>query len=174
MTVKIYLCGSVKKDKQNKKVCWSEGDKEVIRRVLGNEVELFDPQGNPERPDPFAAFGVDLNDVKQADFILVDARQRRGVGIGAEMAIAKMLKKPVVAVVPRNSHYRRDFLYHFGQEIRDWQHPFIFGLSDAMVESVEEAAKWVKDFLENPKPVKDSSVIEKAIEYALSKRKGKG
>jgi hypothetical protein len=166
--VRIYLSGGIKKDEDDRKICWSEEDKEAIRSLVEG-VEFLDPQRTPEVHDSIASFGCDLNDVKCADIVLVDARQKRGIGIGAEMAVAKMLGKPVVSVVPRNSHYRRDVLNHFGKEIRDWTHPFLVGLSDSVVESVGEAATWVSDFLKDPGPVKDASVVEEAIAYFLKK-----
>jgi hypothetical protein len=171
VTVKLYLSGGVKKDSNYRKVCWSGEDMETIRRVLGGGVEFLDPQRNPERPDPFAAFGLDLRDVREADIIVVDGREKRGIGVGAEMLAAKLWGKPVVAIAPRNGHYRRDRLDHFGQEIENWEHPFLFSLSDAVVESVEEAAGWVRGFLDKPVPVKDSSVLDEAIGYFISKRR---
>ncbi len=172
MTVKIYLSGGIKKDDNDRKVCWSEEDRETIRSVLEGGVKFLDPQGNPEGADPFAAFGLDLQDVKEADIIIVDGREKRGIGVGAEMLAAKIWGKPVVAIAPKNGHYRRDLLEHFGQEIEDWQHPFLFSISDAVVDSVEEAAGWVKGFLEKPGPVKDSSVLDEAIGYFISKKRG--
>lgn len=171
--MRIYLCGGIKKTVNDGKIIWSEEDKETIRKVLG-KVELMDPQRNPERADYLAAFGCDLNDVKKADIVMVDARQKRGVGIGAEMMIAKTMGKPVVSVVPRNSHYRKDVLDHLREIIENWEHPFIFGLSDKVADTVEEAAQWVKGFLEKPGKVKDGSVVVEAIDYYLEKRRGSG
>jgi hypothetical protein len=170
LKIKLYLSGGVKKDDNDRKVCWSEEDRDAIRGVLGGDVDFLDPQGNPERADPFSAFGLDMRDVKEADIVIVDGREKRGIGVGAEMLAAKIWGKPVVAIAPRNGHYRRDLLEHFGQEIENWQHPFVAGLSDAVMETVEEAARWIASFLEKPTSVKDASVLDKAIEYFLDKR----
>jgi hypothetical protein len=170
--MKIYLSGGIKKTADDRKIVWNKEDMETIRSVLGGDVKLLDPQRNPERADSFAALGCDLNDIREADVIIVDARQKRGVGIGAEMMIAKTMGKPVVAVAPRNSHYRKDVLDYHGRIIENWEHPFVFGLSDKVATTIEEAAQWVKGFLEEPGKVKDSSVVEKAIEYFLDKRRG--
>jgi hypothetical protein len=163
--VRIYLCGSVRKNSQDKKLCWGDEEKQVLKTVLGENAILVDPQRNPEREDPKAAFGLDLKHIKEADFMMVDARERRGLGIGSEMVIAKIFRKLVVAVVPRNGHYRRDKLDHFGKEIKDWRHPFLYSLTDAMVETVQKAGEWIRDFLREPKPVKDETVIEDAVRY---------
>ena len=168
MTVRIYLCGGIRKDENDRKVIWSQEDKETIRGIMG-DVEFLDPQRNPERHDPFAAFGCDLNDIKHADIIMIDCRQKRGIGIGAEMVIAKMMGKPVVAVAPRNSHYRRDVLNHFGKEISNWQHPFMTGLSDRVADTVKEAAEWIREFVDSPGKIKNGDVVEEAIRYYLDK-----
>lgn len=169
MSVKLYLSGGIRKDRDDRKVCWSEEDKGTIRDILGRDVEFLDPQGNSERHDPFAAFGLDLKDVRESDMVIVDGREKRGIGVGAEMLAAKLWGKPVVAIAPRNGHYRRDLLRHPGQDIEDWRHPFLFSLSDAVVGSVERAAGWVRGFLEKPVPVKGGSVLEDAIEHLLKK-----
>jgi hypothetical protein len=169
VSVKIYLSGGIKKDCNDKKICWTIKDMDIIRKIIKDAIFL-DPQKNPERPDPFAAFGCDLHDIKEADFIFVDARQKRGIGIGAEMAIAKVLEKPVITISPKNSHYFRETLDHFGEQIKDWKHPFIVGLSDAVVEDVSEAARWIADFVKNPRPIKDRSVFQEAVDHFLKKR----
>lgn len=165
--MKVYLCGSIKKTKDDEKIVWTQEDKDAMRRACP-DIEFLDPQRNPERHDPLAAFGCDLNDIKSADFMIADMRQRRGIGIGAELVVAKMLKKPVVSVCPRNSHYRRDTLDHHGKIITGWEHPFMVSLSDAVVGTPEEAAEWVRDFSGE---AKDESVVHEAIEHFLGKRR---
>ncbi len=169
--MRIYLCGGIRKDENDQKVVWTGQDKETIRGVMGG-VELLDPQRTPELSDPMAAFGCDLRDVREADALLVDMRQRRGIGIGAEMAIARFMGKPVVSVCPRNSHFRRDTLEHRGCAVRDWVHPFMFGLSDFIAESVEEAAEWLREWKDKGTDVKDGSFVEEAIRHF--ERSGKG
>jgi hypothetical protein len=162
--MRIYLCGGIRKTEQERKVVWTEEDKNTIRRILGS-VELIDPQRTPELTDPMIAFGCDLKDVRDSDALMVDMRQKRGIGVGAEMTVAKMLGKPVVAVAPRNSHYRRDRLDHFGEEIRNWTNPFIFGLSDKIAGSVEEAAEWIRELNGKRQKIKDISFVDDSIGY---------
>ncbi len=162
--MRIYLCGGIKKTDDEKKIVWTQEDKDKLLRTVPG-VSLLDPQKTPELDDPMIAFGCDLNDINSADLVLVDMRQKRGIGIGAEMAIAKFLKKPVVSVCPRNSHFRRDELVHRGRSVNGWVHPFMFGLSDFVAEDVEDAARWISDFMENPKGIKDGSVVQEAISY---------
>ena len=158
--MRIFLCGGIKKDDNDKKIVWSEEDKQAIMKILP-EAELIDPQRVPEGYDPVLTFGADINDIREADVVMVDARQKRGIGIGAEMAIAKVWKKPVVALAPKKTHFRRDIELN-GREVNGWIHPFLFSLSDHVAETVEEAAEWVRDFRGK---VKDEGFFQEAIDH---------
>lgn len=81
------------------------------------------------------------------------------------MVIAKMHGVPVISVVPKESYYWKTNIKYFGHAIDEFIHPFVHSLSDAMVESVEEAAEWIKAHLEKPKKIKDSGMIDNAIKY---------
>lgn len=168
-TVKFYLAGSIKKGKDDnlKKMYWTDTEKQEILDVLkGFNVIFMDPQLREDCiEDHLSAMGRDLAQVINSDFVLVDARERRGLGVGVEMAVAKMHTVPVVSIAPRNSHYRRERLEYLSQDIKDWIHTNIYGCSDAIVESPREAAEWVKDFLENPKPVKGPEFVKDSVEH---------
>ena len=160
--MRIYLCGGIKKTKDDKKIVWSEEDKEVIRKVIPR-VEFLDPQRVPESYDPMMAFGCDIKDVNDADVIMADLRQKRGIGVGAEMAMAKVWNKPMVSVCPENSHFRRDIELN-GKRAKGWVHPFMACLSDHVAESVHEAAVWVRD-LNGDTKIKGPEIVKDAIEY---------
>ncbi|EFK96036.1 hypothetical protein LDC_1940 [sediment metagenome] len=162
----FYLSGSIKKGKADDgKLCWGDAEKETIRKGLeGFEVVFLDPQvGGRHLEDPVTAFGHDMALVASADFVLVDARERRGLGVGTEMLAAKLRSIPVVSIVPRDSHYHRGRLNYLGVEVNDYMHPFIFSLSDAVAENLAEAINWVKAHLSSPGPVKGIEVVEEAI-----------
>jgi len=72
---------------------------------------------------------------------LIDAREKIGAGTAQEILIAKYYKKPVITVIPRESHYWRRIFVH-GCEV-DYKHPFIFSTSDAVVEDFEQAVVWL-------------------------------
>ena len=164
--VTFYLSGSIKKgNADDGKLCWGDSEKEAIRKGLeGFEVVFLDPQlGGKHLEDPMAAFGHDMALVASSDFVLVDAREKRGLGVGAEMVAAKLRGIPLVSIVPRNSHYHRGSLNYLGTEVKDYMHPFVFSLSDAVVEDLAGAIDWIKGQLKSPKPVKGIGVMEEAI-----------
>lgn len=170
--ITIYPAGGVQKGaKDNGKVSWTEEDMELFRKKLSpHKVHFIDPRyRNDVVKDSLAVFGRDLMAVRISDFVVVDARHKRGIGVGQEMLFAKMNKVPVIAVAPKNSHYVRGKLEYLGQKVENYIHPFLFSTSDAIVENFEQAAEWIKRFLEKPVEVKDISITEKAIKEYMQK-----
>lgn len=145
MGKRIYLSGSVKKgsgDGRGDGEFWTERDENVILAGLNEfDVALLNPSKTPiRRSDYIANYGCDLFLVGVSDVMLVDCRTRKGIGIGAEMMYAQSRGIPVVTVCPRNSEYRRDLVTDVaGEDLVDWVHPFVAGLSDHVVESIEES-----------------------------------
>ena len=171
-TITIYPAGGVQKGKDdNEKASWTGEDMEIFRKKIEPmKVHFIDPRfRNDYLGDTISVFGRDLMAVRISDFVVVDARHKRGIGVGQEMLFAKMNKVPVIAVAPKNSHYVRGKLEYLGQKVENYVHPFLFCTSDVIVEDFESAAQWIKDFLEKPKAVKDISITEKAIKEYMKK-----
>ena len=79
-----------------------------------------------------------------------------------EMVIAKYFRKPVVTVLPKNTHHRRANLTFQGKYfVEDWIHPFIHTFSGFVVESVEDIAN-IKDNILTAE-IKDITIVDKAI-----------
>lgn len=171
-TVKIYPAGGVKKgEKDDGKVSWTDSDMDVFRRVLlPHSIHFIDPRyRNDNLNDSMAVFGRDLMAVRVSDFVVVDAREKRGIGVGQEMMFAKLEGIPVIAVAPKGGHYLKGKLHYLGQTVENYVHPFLIATSDVIVENFEQAAEWIKDFLQSPKEVKDEKTIKKAIDLYVRK-----
>jgi hypothetical protein len=54
-------------------------------------------------------------------------------------------------------------LAYLGGEVDDYVHAHLFGLSDAIVNDFSEAGVWIRQFLSNPTPIKDISIVDDAI-----------
>jgi hypothetical protein len=175
-TIKIYLCGSIKKgEKDNSKsFYWGSDEEAEILKSFGPEWEIA--LVNPatielKRVDSFANFGGDMHLVKNSDIVFVDARDKKGIGIGAEMFAAKYFLKPVICLLPKGSHYRRDFIENLcGENVQNWVHPFITGLSDFVAETIPEAVGWMKRLHKEPSQIKGMEVVEEAINYFVEKQ----
>ena len=171
-TINIYPAGGVQKGEHDKgKMSWTEEDMSLFKAKLSDvAVNFIDPRyRNDNLNDSFAVFGRDLMAVRVSDFVVVDGRQKRGIGVGQEMLFAKLEGIPVVTVAPKGGHYRKGELHYLGQKVNDYVHPFIFSTSDAIVENFEEAADWIKNYLEKPVPIKSSRLTEEAIKEYTKK-----
>jgi hypothetical protein len=147
--LRIYLSGSVRKgagDPRSPDHFWTREDEEFIRANAGGPVELLNPAKTDIRRQDFALnFGCDLHLVSISDVVLVDARREKGIGVGAEMMFAVQRGIPVIAWVPPDTHYRRSKVSDlFGEDLHDWTHPFVFGLSDYVVDNLAEAMALIR------------------------------
>jgi hypothetical protein len=165
--VYIYLSGSIKKGKADTRDSfWTETDQELIRTALAPMLTAFlNPAvRDDDVTDAVSTYGHDLLQVYCADAVMVDARDRRGIGVGAEMTFAKLHGIPLVAIVRRNSYYFQDELEYLGQRVSPFIHPFVAGPSDFVAESVADAARWVRDIVNAPESrIKNSETFLDAI-----------
>jgi hypothetical protein len=172
--VTMYLAGSIKKgDTDQKKTSyWSDKDEQEIIKFFGDsfEVEILNPATFPiKRSDSFGNFGADMYLVNKSDFIFVDARDKKGIGIGAEMVVAKYYNIPVVCLCAYDSYYKMRFLPNvYGEDLHNWTHPFIVGLSDYVAATIEEAVAWMKEHIEKPHSIKGINVIDESITYFIN------
>ncbi|WP_369059089.1 hypothetical protein ABOZ73_15855 [Caulobacter sp. 73W] len=144
--MRVYLSGSVKKGSTNSRSSsnfWTEDDEALIVDQLGPDTVLLNPSKSPiQRNDYFANYGCDLYLIYSSDVVLADLRREKGIGVGAELMFARMCDKPIVSWVPQESHYRRSKVPNvFGEDLENWVHPFAFGLSDALSETLAEACE---------------------------------
>lgn len=116
--------------------------------------------------DQRSVFGRDMMQVFCSDVVFVDARDRRGLGVGAEMMWAKFHKIPVVILAPKNSHYNKSKTTLLDVPVENWIHPFVESLSDAIVENLSDGALWIKKFIHDSAPqIKDIEYIQSAMHY---------
>lgn len=144
----LYLSGSIKKgDDDKRKSFWSEQDFDTIKEKLSDfDVIFLNPAVRKDDvTDPDSTFGHDIFQVYASDFVLVDARDRRGIGVGIEMAFARITERPVISIVEPNTYYYRDRLEYLGQVVEPFTHPFVHSLSNSVVEGTQAAAEWIRE-----------------------------
>lgn len=173
----IYLSGSVKKgsgDGRSNESFWTDEDEEtIVTSVRGRRTRLLNPSKSVlRRSDYYANFGCDLHLVSISDLILVDARDKRGIGIGAEMLFAQGLGIPVISICPPNTNYRRDFVPGvFGEDLKDWIHPFVYGLSDHIADNLDDAISLINILIQDGGPRRHSGEkLRNAIDYYQRER----
>jgi|ERR1700728_2494257 len=171
--ISVYCSGGIRKGPTDRsKLTW--GDEERIAladQVLPVEVVFLNPDDRTDDlSDAFTVFGRDHFQVQVADLCVVDARQRRGIGVGIEMLSAKQFGKAIVSIAPPNSHYRREQLSYLGGHVEDYVHAHLFGLSDAIVDDFAQAGAWITSYLRGDVSIKGGSVVSDAIEAYRSRQ----
>lgn len=151
----VYCSGSiVKGGESTRKLVWSATERAELAGGARPEEVVF---LNPDDPisdgaqDLLAQFGRDMFQIHLADAVVVDGRERRGIGIGVEIAAATAMGTPVIFVAPAESEYRRSRLEFRGAVVMDYVHPHVHSLASTIVDSFAEAGK-VLNSLERRRP----------------------
>lgn len=167
--ISIYLAGSIKKGHERAdELFWTDADMLFLKKALSEyEVSFLNPAfRSDDLSDQRSVFGRDMTQVFCSDVVFVDARDRRGLGVGAEMMWAKFHKIPIVTLAPIDSHYNKSKTTLLGVTVENWVHPFVESLSDAIVENLADGADWVRKFVGASQPkVKDVEWIRLAMEH---------
>lgn len=166
--ISIYLAGSIKKGHEQTESVWTEENMAEIRENLkGYEVLFLNPAFRTDNlSDQRSVFGRDMVQVFCCDVVFVDARDRRGLGVGAEMMWAKFNNIPVVTWAPKDSHYHKSHTTILGVPVVNFVHPFVESLSDQLVENPAAGAQWIAKALSDPSiPIKGLKEIESSMHY---------
>ncbi len=167
--VSMYLAGTIKKaHEKDDETYWTDVDMDLLREELsGYTVSFLNPAfRTDDMADQHSVFGRDMVQVSSADLVFVDARDRRGLGVGAEMMWAKVHGIPVVTWAPRDTHYFKTNTNTLGIDLQDWIHPFVYSLSDAIVDNLVDGARWIREeMLTGEAAIKGRSHIINAMEY---------
>lgn len=169
MKFKIFLAGSIPKGDDARKQWndWKTEYKKILSRF--NNVEFSDGDAWKDDTKPFLLFGHAVNLVKTSDIIIVNAEKKVGNGIGVgtaqEIMVAKYFSRPVIIVLPKNTHHRRSNIVFNDTLIADWISPFLLSMSDLVVETIRDSLPWIKEYMENKKSkkIKNISIIDDAI-----------
>lgn len=167
--ISIYLAGNIKKGhEKTDESFWTDEDRLFLKKSLPEyEVSFLNPAFRSDNlSDQRSVFGRDMTQVFCSDVVFVDARERRGLGVGAEMMWAKFHKIPVVTLAPKDSHYNKSKTMLLDVSVEDWVHPFVESLSDAIVGNLQEGSTWIRKFVGPTAPqVKDIQYIQSAMQY---------
>ena len=122
--IKIFLSGSVQKNFSELNIgkkYWEDNEEQILKEELCFDVELLNPNSiTVNKSDREGRFVADIKMLLESHIVLVDGIGKKGIGIGAEMALAKNCKIPVFTIAPLGSHYRK-----INENGEEWIHPFI-------------------------------------------------
>ncbi|MDZ7785885.1 MAG: hypothetical protein U5L95_02070 [Candidatus Saccharibacteria bacterium] len=164
--MKIVLLGSIPKgdDIRENWVDWKIPYIETIKNLLP-DAEFIHGDAISDNAGAEMVVGHDLSMIRQADVCVVDAQQKIGAGTAQEMIIAKHFRKPVVSVIPKDTHHRKTNATFHGVKMDEWVHPFLKVSSDYVADSVEDAAKWIHKYSSSPQKlsIKDLKIYDDVI-----------
>lgn len=148
-TFQIYLSVSIRKganDRRGVHDFWDDKSSQfLVHSVSEVKIKLIEPFKSPHpRWDYQANYHFCVEAIKRSDLVLVDARTPKGIGVGAELMLAKQIGVPVLALCPPNSHYRRTLFDENSKKAKEWIHPFISELSSKVVASLEECGEHIR------------------------------
>lgn len=164
--ITVYCSGSITKGKtDNLKLCWTDEIKaELAEAALPYEILFLNPDDPAvDLTNTEAMFGRDMYQAGIADFVVVDARERRGIGIGVEMMASRLLGSGLIVVAPRNSYYRKDHLEYRGGAVDNYIHPHVGILADVVVDSFQDAGDWIAKHYNETRTPKSTEVVLNAI-----------
>lgn len=165
--ITVYCSGSIAKGKSdNLKLCWTDQERaELAEAALPCNIHFLNPDDPAvDLTNVEAMFGRDMYQAGIADFVVVDARERRGIGIGVEMMASRLLGSGLIVVAPPNSYYRKDHLEYRGGTVDNYVHPHVAILADAVVDSFQSAGDWIAQHHNEPPAPKNTEAVLKAIE----------
>lgn len=167
-TISIYLAGNIQKGHESESgLFWAEEHIQLLNKLVAPiKIIFLNPAlRTDDLSDQLSVFGRDMTQVFVSDIVMVDARERRGLGVGAEMMWAKMHSIPVITWAPTNSHYRKQEVALLGQKVPNWCHPFVESLSDFIVENMQQAAEAIRKTIDTGISPKNSQSIQQAMQY---------
>lgn len=160
--------GNIKKGHEKEsELFWTTQDQsELAEAMIPCKITFLNPATRTDDlSDQKSVFGRDMTQVYFADVILVDARERRGLGVGAEIMWAKVNHIPIITLAPKNTHYQRKEVNFLGVKVENWVHPFVESLSNIIIDNLQEAASWLQKFLNGKAEVKGAEYIFEAMRH---------
>lgn len=167
MLLTVYSSGSIPKaSSDSDRAYWTDVERSAVRSgARPHDVRFLRPDDPvAELHNSMAMFGRDMYQVGLADFVIVDARERRGIGVGVEVLASRILETALIVVAPPDSHYRKQRLHFRGQTVEDYIHPHLASLADAVVPDFEAAGKWMGGYAAHPTRIRSLGRIHEAIE----------
>ncbi len=138
--MKVVLLGSIPKgdDIRTGWVDWKLPYIKIIGDLLPS-TEFIHGDSISDNAGAEMVVGHDLSMIKQADVCVVDAKEKIGAGTAQEMVIAKYFSKPVIIVIPKDTHHRKSKVAFHGVTMDEWVHPFLHISSDFAASSMVSA-----------------------------------
>src|ERR1043166_1117619 len=167
MRRRVYCSGSIQKGPADtKKLCWSDTERgQVSEGAYPVQIDFLNPDDPvTDLDDHLALFGRDMFQIQQCDAVVIDARERRGIGIGVELLAGRHFSRAVIGVLPPSSYYRQTNVEYRGGIAKNYVHPHFMSLLDSYVDDFAAAGRWIRDQLPSFRPTIGASRLDAAID----------
>jgi hypothetical protein len=131
-------------------MCWTDTERLMVADgAKPHQVDFLNPNDPvTDLNDHLALFGRDMFQIANSDAVIIDARERRGIGIGVELLAALHFGKFAIGVLPRNSYYRQDEVEYRGGVAKNYVHPHFASLLTACVDDFAHAGRALRELSE--------------------------
>jgi hypothetical protein len=161
--LKIYVAGKVSKDSVFGTHYWRDEFVQKLEELSGLNLISFDPAKKEVNQNFHEdAFGADIYMISKADVVIVYLSDDISVGGSQEILVGQYYNKPVIGLAPLGGKFHNKNKEIFGQLVKEYKHPFVYGTCDVVCDDIEGVAKALKN-LEKIKP-KSINLIKKAAD----------
>jgi 8-oxo-dGTP diphosphatase len=147
-TIAIYCCGPTTQGRGEDRLTWTDTERAQVSHGLSPALAHF-----LHVDGTTGQLGHNLYRVSVATVVIVDARERRDLGIGIEIAAAASLGIPIVVVAPPDTYYH-------GTSVDD----YLADLANVVVADFEDAGLHALEFAMHP-PERNKWLLEAISEY---------
>lgn len=161
--LKVYVAGKVSKESVFGTHHWRDKFIADLEKQSGLKLINLDPT-RKEVDQNFHedAFGADIYLISKSDVVIVYLSDDISVGGSQEILVGKYFNKPVIGLAPAGGKFNMKNKEIFGQKIKNYKHPFVYGTCDVVCEDVQSVAKTLQK-LDKIKP-KTIDLIQKAAD----------
>lgn len=169
--IKLYIAGKVSPDSVFGRHDWRDGFCAALSEASGFSFVNLDPTKSHEKFDldennSSLIFGRDCYMIKSADVVIVNLTDDISVGGSQEMLIAKYYRKPLIGIAPKGGKFFKEEKEIVGRLYKNWVHPFVSIPCDAVVEDIDGAANFIKNFFSRRNhSIKGIEILDKALKY---------
>jgi len=161
--LKVYVAGKVSKDSVFGTHHWREEFIDELEKLSGLELINLDPTRKEVNQNFHEeTFGADIYMISQADTVIVYLSDDISVGGSQEILVGQYFNKPVIGLAVEGGKFNIRDKEIFGQKIKHYKHPFVYGTCDVVCNDIQEVAKTLMT-LDKIKP-KGIDLIKKAAD----------
>lgn len=172
--LKVYVAGKVSPNSSLGRSDWRDEFCRQLSDKSGFKIMNLDPLGTKEgfklkEDDSLLIYGRNSYMIKSSDIVIVNLTDDISVGGSQEMLISKYYKKLLIGIAPMDKKFRKEEKVINGKSYKNWVDAYVSVVCDAIVEDLDEAAKFIKGYNSREKKIniKDIFVIQRAVQYYL-------